>query len=130
VLPVPLGEGGSQVRSIACRRERGGQIGHRGVRLRERPLRQRWRLAIPGKSAAMVRVVRGARAVAQDTVPLAARSQLAELALVNGQVGVIVAPGGRLRFALSLTVEGDKITDYTVIADPERLSRLSLAVLE
>jgi RNA polymerase sigma-70 factor (ECF subfamily) len=43
---------------------------------------------------------------------------------------VIVAPGGRLRFALSLTVEGDKITDYTVIADPERLSRLSLAVLE
>jgi RNA polymerase sigma factor (sigma-70 family) len=75
-------------------------------------------------------VVRGARAVAEGTVLLAARSQLAELALVNGQVGVIVAPGGRLRFALSLTVEGDKITDYTVIADPERLSRLSLAVLE
>jgi RNA polymerase sigma-70 factor (ECF subfamily) len=75
-------------------------------------------------------VVRGARAVAEGTVLLAARSRLAELALVDGKVGVIVAPGGRLRFALTFTVEGDKITEYTVIADPERLSRLSLAVLD
>jgi hypothetical protein len=29
-----------------------------------------------------------------------------------------------------LAAEGDKITGYTVIAAPERLSRLSLAVLE
>jgi RNA polymerase sigma factor (sigma-70 family) len=79
-------------------------------------------------------VRRGARAVAEGTVLLAARSRWAELALVNGEVGVIVVLGGQLRFALTFTVdlaaEGDKITGYTVIAAPERLSRLSLAVLE
>jgi len=79
----------------------------------------------PGKPA----VVRGARAVAEGTVLLAARSRLAELALVNGQVGAIVAPGGRLLLALIFTVEGDMITSYSVIAGPERLSSLSLAVL-
>jgi RNA polymerase sigma-70 factor (ECF subfamily) len=42
----------------------------------------------------------------------------------------VVAPGGRLDFALTFTVEDGKITEYTVIADPERLSRLSLAALE
>jgi len=75
-------------------------------------------------------VIRGARAVAEGTVLLAARSQQAELALVNGMVGLVVAPGGRLRFALTLTVEGGKITEYSVIGDPERLNELDLAVLE
>jgi len=74
-------------------------------------------------------VVRGARPVAEGTVLLAARSRLAELALVNGEVGVIVAPGGRLRFALTFVIDDDKITEYTVIAAPERLSRLSVGVL-
>lgn len=63
-------------------------------------------------------VVTGARAVGQSTVLFAARSRLAELALVNGAVGLIVA------------VEDDKITEYTVIADRKRLSQLSLAVLD
>jgi RNA polymerase sigma-70 factor (ECF subfamily) len=75
-------------------------------------------------------VIRGARAVADGTILLAARSRQAELALVDGAVGLIVAPGGRLRFALTFAVEGDQITEYSVIADPERLNGLSLAVLE
>lgn len=75
-------------------------------------------------------VIRGARAVAEGTVLLAARSRQAELALVNGTVGLIVAPGGRLRFALTFAVEAGRITEYTVIGDPERLSGLALAVLE
>lgn len=75
-------------------------------------------------------VVRGAQAVAERTVLFAARSRLAELAMVNDTVGLIVAPGGRLWLALIFTVEGDKITEYTVIAAPERLSRLSVAVLQ
>jgi len=75
-------------------------------------------------------VLRGAGAVAEGTVLLAARSRLAELALVNGTVGLIVAPGGELRFALTFSVEGDKIIEYSVIAAPERLSQLTLAVLE
>ncbi|MEU9095564.1 sigma-70 family RNA polymerase sigma factor [Streptomyces sp. NPDC048428] len=72
---------------------------------------------------------RGARAVAEGTAALAHRSQLAELALVNGTVGVVVAPRGRLLFALTFTVEDDRIAEYDVIADPARLQRLDLAVL-
>jgi RNA polymerase sigma-70 factor (ECF subfamily) len=75
-------------------------------------------------------VVRGAQAVAERTVLFAARSRLAELALVNGAVGLIVAPEGQLWLALTFTVEGDKVTEYTVVAAPGRLSQLSLAVLE
>jgi RNA polymerase sigma factor (sigma-70 family) len=73
--------------------------------------------------------VRGARAVAEGTVVLARRSQFAELALVNGTVGVVVAPSGRLLLALTFTVEEDKIAEYDVIADPARLQQLDLAVL-
>jgi RNA polymerase sigma-70 factor (ECF subfamily) len=73
--------------------------------------------------------VRGALAVAEGTVVLAGRSRFAELALVNGTVGVVVAPRGRLLLALTFTIENDKITRYDVIADPTRLQRLDLAVL-
>lgn len=73
--------------------------------------------------------VRGALAVAEGTVVLAARSRFAELALVNGTVGVVVAPRGRLLLALTFTIENDRITRYDVIADPTRLRRLDLAVL-
>ncbi len=73
--------------------------------------------------------VRGARAVAEGTTALAHRSRLAEPALVNGMVGAVVAPRGRLLFALTFTIEDDRITAYDVIADPARLRRLDLAVL-
>ncbi|GAA0600271.1 sigma-70 family RNA polymerase sigma factor [Kutzneria viridogrisea] len=74
--------------------------------------------------------VRGARAVAEGTVLLARRSRFAEVALINGAVGVVVAPRGRLVFALTFTVERDRIAAYEVIADPARLRRLDLAVLD
>lgn len=73
--------------------------------------------------------VRGARAVARGVVALAARSRSAELALVDGAVGVVVARHGRLAFALTFTVVGDRIARYDVIADPGRLARLQVAVL-
>ncbi|MFE4334404.1 sigma-70 family RNA polymerase sigma factor [Streptomyces sp. NPDC056831] len=74
--------------------------------------------------------VRGARAVAEGTAALARRSRLAELALVDGAVGVVVAPYGRLLFALTFAIEDDRIAEYDVIADPARLRRLHLAVLD
>ncbi|MFJ1886636.1 MULTISPECIES: sigma-70 family RNA polymerase sigma factor [unclassified Streptomyces] len=79
----------------------------------------------PGAAAEL----RGARAVAEGTALLAHRSQLAELALVDGTVGLVVAPRGRLLIALTFTVEKDRIAAYEVIADPARLRRLDLAVL-
>jgi RNA polymerase sigma factor (sigma-70 family) len=73
--------------------------------------------------------LRGAQAVAEGTVALAGRAQDAELALVNGTVGIIVAPHGRLLYALTFTITGERITEYDVIADPGRLRELDLAVL-
>ena len=81
----------------------------------------------PGMSAEL----RGARAVAEGTAALAARSQLAELALVNGEVGVVLAPHGKLLLAITFTFAGeaDRITSYDVVGDPDRLGQLRLAVL-
>ncbi|WP_432872926.1 sigma-70 family RNA polymerase sigma factor [Microbispora rosea] len=75
-------------------------------------------------------VVRGARAVAQETVVLGRRARFAEPALVNGAVGVVVAPHGRLLLALALAVEGERIAEIDVVADPARLHALDLALLD
>jgi RNA polymerase sigma factor (sigma-70 family) len=67
-------------------------------------------------------VLRGAGAVAEGSLRYSLTAQhLARLALVDGHPGVVVAPGGRPRVALRLTITGDKITEIDVIADPERL---------
>ena len=74
-------------------------------------------------------LVRGADAVARQTLVLGPRARFAEPALVNGAVGVVVAPRGELLLALTLTVADGRITGYDVIADPVRLRDLDLAVL-
>lgn len=58
------------------------------------------------------------------------RSRFAAVALVGGDVGLVVAPHGRLPLALTATVEGERITAYDVIADPARLGRLDLGVVD
>ncbi|GHH73159.1 DNA-directed RNA polymerase sigma-70 factor [Streptosporangium violaceochromogenes] len=73
---------------------------------------------------------RGARAVAEETLVFGRRARFAAVALVNGVVGVVVAPRGRLLLALTVMVEGERIAGYEVIADPARLRRLDLAVLD
>lgn len=74
-------------------------------------------------------VARGAQEVARETVILRRRSQVATLALINGAVGIIVAPRGKLLLALTVTVEDSRIAGYEVIADRTRLRELDLAVL-
>lgn len=73
---------------------------------------------------------RGARVVAEEVTVLGRRSRFAEPALVDGALGVLVAPRGRLLLALTFEVVDDRITRYEVIADPDRLRRLDLAVLD
>ncbi|MFC7639940.1 hypothetical protein ACFQX6_01945 [Streptosporangium lutulentum] len=48
---------------------------------------------------------------------------------MNGTVGVVVAPYGRLLLVLVLTIEKGRIAEYEVIADPARLHHLDLAAL-
>ena len=76
-----------------------------------------------------VAVLRGARAVAEGTVLLAARSRFAEAALVDGMVGAVVAPGGKLLLVITFEVRADRIVGYEVVADPARLAEMDLAVL-
>jgi len=54
----------------------------------------------------------------------------ARTALIDGAVGVVVAPSGRLMLVLVVTIADGKITGIDVVADPERLGKLELAVLE
>jgi RNA polymerase sigma-70 factor (ECF subfamily) len=71
--------------------------------------------------------IRGARAVAEQAAKR--RAQFARAALVNGAVGIVVAPRGRLLLVLSLTVERGKISEIEIIGDPARLDQLDLAML-
>jgi RNA polymerase sigma factor (sigma-70 family) len=70
--------------------------------------------------------VRGPAAVADI---FSGRARVAKLALVDGAVGAVVAPGGRPRVVFGFTIMGGKIAEIELLADPARLSRLDLAVL-
>jgi RNA polymerase sigma factor (sigma-70 family) len=84
------------------------------------------RLAVP---AGMALELRGARDVAEETRTNAPRARHARAALVDGAVGVVVAPHGHLVIVLRLTIKDDKIALIDVIADPTLLHQLDLAVL-
>jgi hypothetical protein len=83
------------------------------------------RAAVPAGAS---REVRGAPAVAKRAVK--GRARAARPVLVNGAVGVVVAPRGRLLMVLGFTISGRKIIEIDAIADPERLSRLDLVLLD
>jgi RNA polymerase sigma-70 factor (ECF subfamily) len=69
----------------------------------------------------------GASAVADQALVFARRSKYAQIMMINGMVGVIVAPRGRVATALTFTIDNDRITGLDVIEDPDRLSDLELA---
>jgi RNA polymerase sigma factor (sigma-70 family) len=69
----------------------------------------------------------GAAAVA-DT--FAGRARAARPALIDGAAGFVWAPGGVPRVVFGLTIAGGRIVAIDVVADPERLSRLQVALLD
>src|SRR5499427_7992820 len=72
----------------------------------------------------------GADAVARGAVLASGRVGESRLALVEGSVGVVFAPAGHLRVVLAFTVnQARRITAIDVIADPDRLRGLTLALL-
>jgi RNA polymerase sigma factor (sigma-70 family) len=74
------------------------------------------------------REVHGASAVAEQALIFARRARFAQLALVNGAVGIVVAPRGRLVLVMAFKVAGQKIAEIEVIAEPTRLRQIDLAV--
>lgn len=76
------------------------------------------------------REVRGAEAWAKRAIAFARGARFAQTALVNGEVGVVVAPRGRLFRALCFAFKNGKVSEIDVVADPERLKQLDLVILE
>ncbi|WP_447042237.1 sigma-70 family RNA polymerase sigma factor [Streptomyces sp. DSM 118878] len=73
--------------------------------------------------------LRGARAVAEESVLLRRNARCAEAALIDGSVGLVVAPRGRLLLALLISVEAERVAAYEVIADRKRLRELRVTLL-
>lgn len=71
--------------------------------------------------------VRGAAAVAAT---FSRRARAARPALVNGAVGLVWAPGGRPRVVFGFTITRGKIVEISLIADPDRVRQLDLAILD
>jgi RNA polymerase sigma-70 factor (ECF subfamily) len=73
--------------------------------------------------------VRGAENWAKQAIVFTRGARFARPALVEGKVGLVVAPQGRLLRALRFTITAGKITQIDVVADPENLEQLDLAIL-
>jgi RNA polymerase sigma-70 factor (ECF subfamily) len=104
---------------------RGGDVGRLLHLLAPDVVRRADPVALP---VGVPTVLRGADAVADETRLLAARAGAAEVALVDGAPGIVVAPGGRLFAVIRVTVDAGRVTAYEVVADPDRLARIALVV--
>jgi RNA polymerase sigma-70 factor, ECF subfamily len=72
---------------------------------------------------------RGATTVAKGALAFAARTRFATPMLLNGAPGIVVAWGGRARYALMMDIAGERIRTIEVIGDPARLSQIDFATL-
>jgi RNA polymerase sigma-70 factor (ECF subfamily) len=74
----------------------------------------------------LAREIRGAARVA-DT--FAGRARAARMALIDGAVGAIWAPGGEPRSVFFMWIEGGKIIEVNLVADPEHIGQLDIELL-
>jgi RNA polymerase sigma-70 factor (ECF subfamily) len=74
--------------------------------------------------------VRGASAVLEQAIRFAERARFAQPALVNGAVGVVVAPRGRLLMVVTVVIKDAKLVMIELSADAARLHQLDLAILD
>lgn len=74
-------------------------------------------------------LVRGAENVARGAVTFAAFAKSMLLVLVNGSVGVLAAPEGQPSRIMRFIVDQGKIVELELVADPQHLRELNLAIL-
>lgn len=67
--------------------------------------------------------------MAEEIAVFGARARVADVGLIDGDAGLVIAPHGRLQLALTVRLTGDRIAGYDLIADPARLARLDLGVV-
>ena len=76
------------------------------------------------------RLIRGARAVAQGAIAFSRLAPFARPVLVNGAAGIVAVREGQPLSVMGFTVVRAKIVEIDVLADPERMRRLDLSVLD
>ena len=76
------------------------------------------------------REIRGARAWAKGAIAFSQMAQSVHPALIDGSVGMVLAPHGQLARVLKLKIEGGKIVEVDIIADPASLRELELRALD
>ena len=74
--------------------------------------------------------IRGAAAWAKGAVAYGHLARLTQPALVDGAMGVVVAPRGKLLRALRFTIEEGRITTIEVIGNPARLGTLDVSIAD
>ena len=73
---------------------------------------------------------RGAAVWAKQAVAFGHLARLVRPAFVNGAIGVVMAPRGRLVRALRFTIANGKITEIEVIGHPARLGELDVSIVD
>jgi RNA polymerase sigma factor (sigma-70 family) len=76
------------------------------------------------------REVRGAATSAKGAIAYSRGARFVRPALIDGNVGAVLAPQGKLSRVLRFTFREGKIAEVEVIGDPARLNDLDLGVLE
>jgi RNA polymerase sigma-70 factor (ECF subfamily) len=84
-------------------------------------------MAVP---AGVPREIRGAAAWAKGAIAYGHLARLTQPALVDGTVGVVVAPRGRLVRAIRFTIVNGKITEFEIISNPARLKELEVSIVD
>lgn len=75
------------------------------------------------------RELRGASTWVKQFIALSRGLRSVQPALIDGSVGLILAPGGKLSRALTFTFTDSQVTQVEVIGDPSRLRHLEIRVL-
>ncbi len=74
--------------------------------------------------------VRGAAVWAKGAVAYGHMARVVQPALVNGAIGLVMAPRGQLSRALTFTIANGRITEIEVIGDPARLGELDVSIVD
>jgi RNA polymerase sigma-70 factor (ECF subfamily) len=138
-----------QLASRARRRVRGASIDDDAQLARQRAVVERFLAALrAGDVAALIAVLdpgfvatgeRGAAVLeaggdqrdwAARAIAAARGAAAGRVVVLDGAVGMIVAPHGRLFRALRFTFAGDRVASVDAIADPARLAALAIHVLD
>jgi RNA polymerase sigma-70 factor (ECF subfamily) len=80
--------------------------------------------------AGTAEVIHGPRAVVAEARSHADLLRFCRIVRVNGAPGILIAPHGRLSRVLTFRMARGRIAEIDVIADPRRVERLDLSVIE